>query len=285
MDIKNKQTSFKKIVVAVDFSSASQHAMSYAAEIAKHSGAKLILFHAYQVPVAISDVPVVPVSMEEVEKACLDRMHALEKKLHNRYKNSLQTTSVARCGFPAEELIAYQAEAKPDLLVMGMHGAGYLSEKLIGSNTANVLKRTDVLIVQEHSTYKPAKRLLLTSDYDQVPGKTFTQKVKKFVNLYGGKLFVLHVSEPATADTLTTVSGGLALDQKLAEIPHRIFEIEHDDVAEGINAFADEHKVDWVIVSPREHGFFYRLTHESNSRRMAFHAHVPLLVLHDDTKK
>lgn len=285
MDIKNKQTSFNKIVVAVDFSSASQHAMSYAAEIAKHSGAKLILFHAYQVPVAISDVPVVPVSMEEVEKACLDRMHALEKKLHSRFKDRLHTASVARCGFPAEELIAYQAEAKPDLLVMGMHGAGYLSEKLIGSNTANVLKRTDVLIVQEHSTYKPAKRLLLTSDYDQVPGKAFTQQVKKFVNLYGGKLFVLHVSEPATADTLTTVSGGLALDQKLAEIPHRIFEIEHDDVAEGINAFADEHKVDWVIVSPREHGFFYRLTHESNSRRMAFHAHVPLLVIHDETQK
>ncbi len=285
MDIKNKSSVLNKIVVAIDFSAASEHALMYAAELAKHSQAKLLLFHAFQVPVAIADIPVVPVSMEDIEKSCLEHLKSLEKKVNKKYGHHLETSCAARCGFPVEELLNYHAEVKPDLVVMGMHGAGYLSEKLIGSNTASVLKKVDVLVVQEHSRYKPVKRLLLASDYDRVPSSLFTQRLKKFTALYDGTLLVLHVAEPAMAETLSKVSGSLALDYYLGDIPHKIYESEHEDVVEGVNEFANEHKVDWIIISPREHGFFYRLVHESSTRKMAFHAPVPLLVLHDHTKK
>ena len=58
----------KTIIVPTDFSPVSINAMHYAANMASSIGASIILFHAYQIPVAFSEVPVVSISIEEMKK-------------------------------------------------------------------------------------------------------------------------------------------------------------------------------------------------------------------------
>src|SRR5688572_17287919 len=56
----------KSILVATDFSQSADNAMNYAASLALNLGANLILLHVYQIPISMSDVPVLMVSAEEL---------------------------------------------------------------------------------------------------------------------------------------------------------------------------------------------------------------------------
>ena len=49
----------KKIIIATDFSPASENAIAYGTEMALAIKADLILLHVYQPPVVVFDVPII----------------------------------------------------------------------------------------------------------------------------------------------------------------------------------------------------------------------------------
>ena len=59
----------KTIIVPTDFSPIATNAMNFAADMAANIDASVMLFHVYQVPVSMSDVPVVMVSAEELRRS------------------------------------------------------------------------------------------------------------------------------------------------------------------------------------------------------------------------
>jgi nucleotide-binding universal stress UspA family protein len=71
----------KTIIVPTDFSATSNNAMDYAAGLAKQTGSSLLVFHAYQVPVSMTDVPIVLVSVEELQKNAENKMADVKKSL------------------------------------------------------------------------------------------------------------------------------------------------------------------------------------------------------------
>jgi nucleotide-binding universal stress UspA family protein len=56
----------KTIIIPTDFSPAAINAMNYAADMAIAINASLLLFHVYSVPISMTDVPVMLVSVEEL---------------------------------------------------------------------------------------------------------------------------------------------------------------------------------------------------------------------------
>ena len=58
----------KTILAATDFSDSAQNAVEYAASMAELTEAKLILFHAYHVPIVASEVPTMMFTLNEMEK-------------------------------------------------------------------------------------------------------------------------------------------------------------------------------------------------------------------------
>ena len=71
----------KTIIVPTDFSAISNNAMDYALGLAKETGSSLLLFHAYQVPVSMTDVPIVLVSVEELQKNAENRVADTKQSL------------------------------------------------------------------------------------------------------------------------------------------------------------------------------------------------------------
>ena len=59
----------KTIIVPTDFSPIATNAMNFAADMAANINASLMLLHVYQVPVSMTDVPIVLVSAEELRTA------------------------------------------------------------------------------------------------------------------------------------------------------------------------------------------------------------------------
>ena len=58
----------KTILFPTDYSETAKNALQYALNLAKFSHAKIILLHAYQIPVPTGEVPVMMISPKELEK-------------------------------------------------------------------------------------------------------------------------------------------------------------------------------------------------------------------------
>ena len=121
------------ILAPTDFSKLSDNAITYAAEVAKLTKAKLILLHVYGVPIASGEAAVVLPDWTDIEKDCMDTLEMKKRMLIQEYGTWLQIECVCKMGYSIEQVVnGYIAENNVDLVVVGMRGAGYLTEKLIG---------------------------------------------------------------------------------------------------------------------------------------------------------
>ncbi|MEI8136500.1 MAG: universal stress protein [Bacteroidota bacterium] len=272
----------KTILVPTDFSKVADNAINYATEIAKLTKAKLILFHAYHVPVVTTEVPIVMPSLDELEKDCMEGLLKISTRLHSK----LSTTNiecVVKCGFAVEEINQYASEIKADLVVMGMQGAGSLTERLIGSVTTSLLRESKcpVLAIVQKVKFKAIKKIVLACDYQEMD-KSALASLNEIASLYKSHIYVLNVANEAELcpPIPVAVKDFLRLEDTLENVDHTVHCIENENVVEGINEFVSEHHMDMVVMIPRKHSFLQNIFNEPNTKRMAFHANVPLLTLH-----
>ena len=58
----------KTIIIPTDFSPIAANALHYGINMAQAIDASILLLHVYQVPITMTDVPIVLVSVEELQK-------------------------------------------------------------------------------------------------------------------------------------------------------------------------------------------------------------------------
>ena len=273
----------KTILVPVDYSETSNNALNYAMELAELSKSKIVLFHAYQVPLPTGDIPVMLVSPAELEKDNVHRIKKLEKKIQNKLSAHVQLEHECRSGFISDEIVSVANEKKADLIVMGIKGETKINRALIGSNTVSVIKhtKTPVLVIPEGCTYKKPGKIVLAYDYRGVVAKPVLENLKRFVNIFKAKLLVLDVVQPEAVPVMENAVAGITLENSLHGVEHSLYFPEADDVTSEINSFVDTYKADWLVMMPHRYKLFENIFHKSNVRQMAFHTHVPLLSLHD----
>lgn len=272
----------KTILAPTDFSEAATNSVNYAAELANASGAKLLLLHAYHPPLITGDIPVVFPSMEEIAEASLKALQKIESGLRDKFQNTFPIKCIVSCGFAADETEKAAKENHSDLVVMGMRGAGIIEEKLIGSVTTSVMDRlkAPLLIVDSKLKYKKPDNIALATDFETISEETLTT-IKYYSGLFGAKIHVVNVVSAEKLPAITEAVAGVKLDSYLQETDHRFATMESEDVVEGINAYIENNKIDMLVMMPRKHSLFSRLFSPSVTKKMAFHAHAPLLCIHE----
>jgi nucleotide-binding universal stress UspA family protein len=275
----------RTILAPTDFSRVSNNAIDYAAELAILSKAKLILFNSYHIPVAVTEVPAVIPDMNKLEEISLLALNDIEKRLVLSYGKKLQIECVSKCGFAVEEIDQYATDIKADLIVLGMKGAGFLAEKLMGSVTTDLIQRSKcpVLAIDEHVKYRIAKKIALACDYNETENEKILEPLKEMARLFKAHIYVLNVesaSQPVAASAGHVVSGFIKLQNSLAKVDHSFHFITTEKVVEGINEFIEMSDVDMVVMIPRKHSILKNIFSEPTTKQMAFHSKVPLLTLH-----
>jgi nucleotide-binding universal stress UspA family protein len=273
----------KAILIPTDFSEVSHNAIDYAIGVADYAGATLFLLHVYQVPVVMSELAVAVPSLKEIEKDSMDVLHKIKQSISLVYGQKVKVHCACSCGDTVEQINLFAEENNIDLVVMGMRGAGYISEKLIGSTTTALIKASNlpVLVINEKMKFKNVNKIILASDYDKVSGQSILNPLLDFVKLFKAHVYVLNViKESEKMPTQTNAQAGVTLDHDLQGVDHSFNFIENNDTIVGINNFAENIKADMVAVVSRKHSFFENMVHVSNTKRMAFHTSVPLLALH-----
>jgi len=126
----------KKILVTTDFSPLGYTALKYATSLAKDSGAKLLITHVEEPPLAYGTGemylgPAAEVESEEVSKL-LEAVVPPDESVP--YEHHLLS------GEPAREICALAESESADLIVMSTHGRTGLSRLLMGSVAESVVR-------------------------------------------------------------------------------------------------------------------------------------------------
>jgi nucleotide-binding universal stress UspA family protein len=271
----------KTILVPVDFSTTAENAAEFAAEFAKYSKAKLILFHAYSVPVPVADVPVIMIPLDEVEKESVKRLNDFNKKLTQKYPD-VKTEMVTRAGFVVEEILLIMEELNPDLVIMGLIGEGR-SKGFFGSNTTTVIKKAKcpVITIPSDVKFKKPEKIALACDYSATISDTVVDRFKEFVNLFNAKVLIFDVLKRAELVTYQKAVAEVNLENSLGSMAHSIYYPTGDDMQEETNNFIERNNVDMLVMIPHNYSFFQSLFHQSATKKMAFHTKVPLLSIHE----
>ena len=140
-------TRFTRLVCAVDFSDCSLKAVTFAASLAKESGAALELLHVIEWPwheSTTAEIDGVPAAQAHavaeyrryLETGAKERLDAVAA---SAMPSGTATTSV-RFGKPYVELLDAARQARADLIVLGVRGRGTLDLSFFGSTANHVVR-------------------------------------------------------------------------------------------------------------------------------------------------
>lgn len=276
------------ILVPTDFSSTAKNAALYALQFAEAVKAERVVFyHTYELPVSVD--PMMPTlqmfSLDDIRKVSETGLDNFVTNLKETYSTSIPVSSVCEFGPLTEGIQEIAEKEKVDLIIMGITGGGKIDEVLIGSNTTSVAKHTNVpvIIVPAECHYSPVEEVMLACDFKQVVETTPVKPIADLLDATKAKLFVLNVSSDKDPLPEDASYEGLMLDtlfQAKGHKPEYHF-LEAEDFTEAINYFAMENEIDLIVAIPKKHGWFDGLFRRNHTRTLAFHSHVPLMIVHD----
>jgi len=127
---------------------ANQESFAFALAQAVEYGAKLILFHAYDMlVVSASEISsVVSYDGAAIAQAEIEHLEPLAQRVRDA---GVECETVVRLGLPADQILTFLREREIDRIVMGTHSLGPIGRLLVGSAAEAVLRnaRTPVFIV------------------------------------------------------------------------------------------------------------------------------------------
>lgn len=159
--------SWKKILVATDFSEPAERALRSAESLARQVGGKLCLIHVVQLPPATYlgllgrerelEETWIEAAREElrgVARAASDRGTEVEEFLH--------------VGRPWVEIVDVAQREEVDAICLGNSGHSAIERLLLGSTAENVVRRSPapVLVVRDHALEK-VERVLVPWHFDE----------------------------------------------------------------------------------------------------------------------
>jgi len=274
----------KTIIVSTDFSPVATNALHYAIEMAKASGSSLLLFHAYQVPISYTDVPIVLVSVEELQKAAEERITELKKEIEHITSGSVKIYAETRMGNVVDELENICNKIQPFSVVMGTKGATGLERVLFGSNTLTAIRHLTwpVICVPPGKSFgKGIQKIGFACDFRDVVQTTPTRFINTFIKEFNAELHVLNVDFSNKNFSADTTEQSALLHTMLEEANPQYHFIEHKDIEDGINEFAEKNNLDLIITIPKKHKLLQGIFNPSSTKQLVYQAHVPVMCIHE----
>jgi universal stress protein A len=148
----------RTILVPLDFSDNARAVLEWAAHLAKEHASKVVLFHAYHLPVEFQQLEgayLPPDFWANVKAEAQQSLSRYEAELRD---GGLSAESVVREGYAATAIVDEAAEQGVDLIVIGTHGLSGIKHMLLGSIAERVVQKAPcpVLTVKPCSNREPS---------------------------------------------------------------------------------------------------------------------------------
>lgn len=258
------------VIVPVDFSATSMNAARYAANmLTGHYGVTMLLYHSY--------------SKDDEQAEAQQQLDALREDLMQTNFVKMDTLVHREDDF-VNGLERAARHRNADLIVMGITGKSALAQVFFGSNTLKMVERKvcPVLIVPENASYTDVKNVMLTSDFRNTHNSTPSGPIKSFLSAFKPKLHIVNVDkEHYISLTDNYEKEKQDLKAMFSDFNPEFYFMRLFELEEALNLFAEEMKIDIVIMIQKNHSFIDRLLKGSRTKNLAYQSKLPMLVMHE----
>jgi nucleotide-binding universal stress UspA family protein len=275
----------KRILAPTDFSELATRSLEYAVELAKRTGAELVVMYADPFrppPHFTSD------QMDDLV-ASLDRNRAAAKRELELYTERTVGAGVLRRTIvvedtPASAIVKTAEELDVDVIVMGTHGRGGFNRFLLGSVSERVLHETSRPLLTVRETSAPAAgaparpRVLCPVNFTEAAHAALDVAVS-FSNVLHADLVVLHVAEDdseASRRMSEQVNAWVPPDRLRTSADRLVLE---GNAAEKVIEYARDHQVDLIVLGARHRRFGDTSVLGTTAVRVTRHAPIPVLTV------
>ena len=131
----------RRILVPLDFSDQTPNVLDWAAHLAKQHGGRVILLHAYHLPVEFQQLEGAYLPPDFWSNVKVEAEQSLSRYAEELERRGIQVESVVREGYPATVIVDEAASQSVELIVIGTHGLSGLKHLLLGSIAERVVQR------------------------------------------------------------------------------------------------------------------------------------------------
>jgi nucleotide-binding universal stress UspA family protein len=280
----------KNLLVLTDFSAEANHAANYAYKLAVSLKADLILCNAIKVPL---DTPLASFVSWPMEVAG-DLIHQSDFNL-KKLRQKLEKSGIDLATKPKIKVSNQSGSLKDvaenvlfdqfiDLTIMGAHGAGGISEFILGSQSKYMIDNFEapILLVPLSAKIKPIHKIVFATDFH------FTETNKEFIYLLiplakslGAEIIITHIlSERKEVKEFDKMVKQFMFDIcsefKSQRISYRL--VENFSAQHGLEQLMAEGEMDMLVMVHRNQCFLSDLLVGSLTKKMASVIDFPLLV-------
>ncbi len=279
---------YRKILVAIDGSLTSLHALEESFKLAQNEGSWLTVVSV--IPSYTGDLDLVAIGdvMASMRKPCDE---ALKKAEELAQKHKVMIKTVCDEGEPYERIIDLAQAENSDLIVLGRRGLRRLERVLVGSVTARVIgySPVDVLVIPRDTTVG-FKNVLIATDGSRYSSSA-EKKAIDFAVSYGGALTVISVVD--VPSELYAESPG-TVDELIKKAKTYVERVKKDAEASGIKVetlvkegeayrvitdTAGELSADIIVMGSHGRTGLRRLLMGSVTEKVIGHTPCPVLVV------
>lgn len=271
----------KTLLVPIDFSSYSLQACRTAAQIARNTGAQIILLTNIVTDLNWKGLrPTQQMAHPETLAKTKDAEVKLDKLMESSLFDRLTVSKIISHGYTYEEILRHAKHQKADMIVMGVHGNAPSEHYFIGSNIQKVLRETEipVLAIKGSTIVNRWKKLVFVGEFDFDMSKAF-KPIKQLAEEFKSRIHLLYVNLPAKFKDSKLIHQ--QMQKFAAKYPSLKFDegVSSDyELEDGILNYAESVDADLiaVITSDRRNTPGYRI---GITETLVFRSRTPVLVV------
>jgi len=199
MENRDNFQPFRSILLATDFTVVDRVAARYAALMAQHYAAELIVAHAFLLQQPALEAEILG-HTRSMQRGCLENL--LSETINEVAPYTLRVQSFLGEGDPIDVIAQALQKYRPTMIVLGTHGGGAMDRHLVGSVAETILRQVPdpVLTVGPHVAMPSMDRLafrhiLYATDFSDAASHASSHAYALAKN-FGSDLDVLHVISP-----------------------------------------------------------------------------------------
>ncbi|CAN5914485.1 universal stress protein [soil metagenome] len=273
----------KTILVPTDFSRNARNAIRFALDLSRELNARLLLYHVYQVSVPVAEVPMVVLPDFEIDRINRKKMDALVRDIRKKADGAVEVDGLIGQGTTVIRIANFIKKENIDLVVMGTRGANSVLDRLLGTNTAALMKQAScpVLAVPANAKFQGFRQILYASDHSTQEA-VFSSFLLDLARKSEAELVVLNVKKDHQSNVGNEIEVPVQIRANYPYDRYKFVSIVEDNPGRGIDGFVRKSKPQLIAVTVRKRALVESFFHRSIINHLAYNLPVPLLALPEE---
>lgn len=269
----------RTFIVPTDFSENARQACRYAMQLAGQLGARVLLMHSWEAPVAISEYEISTLHFETMKEHVTGELEETRRELLEEFGEQVPVETRVVFDDLVGNIRKLYEDPEARLAIVGLTGSGRRS-LLLGSNTISIVRGTGriVLTVPPLAAFRPIRKVVFAIRMTRLAETVPAKRIRRIMDLLQAELLVLQIARPGQAEG--EMQAGRELLAKMLEgVPCSFHRLGGRGIVAGIREFCLQQHADLVAIVPRKPDFPEGLLRTNQTRAMLFRSRIPILTL------